>query len=265
MEFAKAVMNRVNGLGLLVLALAVLAGGCVTTQETVFTSPASPEAALERRVELARQYIGKGDWENAKRNLQLAQEVDPRNPEVHEAFALVYQSTGEFELAEEHFETAIRLNRDFSRARNNYAAFLYARERYRDAERQLEQVVKDSLYPARPNAFVNLGMCRLQLSDPAGAEEAFSRALTMDRANVIALLEMAQLRFEAGDLPSAGQYYGTYRTAVGQQSPRGLWLGIRLAQATRDRDAEASYILALSNLYPDSAEYRAYLETTGSE
>ena len=53
-----------------------------------------PDAALGKREALARQYIGVGDWENAKRNLELVQEVDPNNAEVLETFALGYQSTG---------------------------------------------------------------------------------------------------------------------------------------------------------------------------
>ncbi len=84
---------------------------------------------------------------------KLAYEIDPNNAEVHEAFALVYQSTGEFELAEESFKTAIRLDRKFSRARNNYAAFLYSQQRYEEAEKQLEYVVQDTLYKARPARF----------------------------------------------------------------------------------------------------------------
>ena len=138
-------------------------GGCVTTTESVFTEDASPEKTLERRVALARQYIGERNWEDAKRNLQLAVDIDPKNAEVYEAYALVYQSTGEYELAEESYKTAIKLQRDFSRARNNYAAFLFSRERYRDAEVQLEFVVNDTLYNARPNAFINLGLVRLKL------------------------------------------------------------------------------------------------------
>lgn len=235
--------------------------GCVTTTEGVFTDPPSPERALERRVELARQYIGEGDWENAKRNLKHAARIDDRNAEVHEAFALVYQSTGEKELAEDSYRKAIRLDRDFSRARNNYAAFLFAEGRYREAESQLEAVVSDSLYNARPRAFVNLGLCRLQLDKPAEAEEAFTRALAMERSNSIALLELAILRFEAGDVGAASRHYGAYRTVVRQQSPRGLLLGIRLARAQGDRNAESSHALALRNLYPDSPEYRTFQRT----
>ena len=251
-----------KGLRILVtLAVTVVLSACITTTDSVFTEKADPAKALERRVELARKYIGEGNWDDAKRNLKLAYEMDPNNAEVHEAFALVYQSTGEFELAEQSYKTAIKLDKNFSRARNNYATFLYSQQRYDEAASQLEYVVQDSLYKARPRAFVNLGLCRLQLFDSQGAEEAFRRALTMDRTNAIALLELAQLRFDAGDFRSAQSYYDTYRTVVRQQSARGLWLGIRIARENDDRDAEGSYALALANLYPKSVEYDAYKRT----
>ena len=242
-----------------------LLGGCITHTESVFTEEASPEKALERRVGLARQYIGEGNWEDAKRNLAMAAEIDPENAEVHEAFALVYQSTGEYELAEENFKRAIKLDKNFSRARNNYAAFLFSQSRYQEAEQQLEYVVRDTLYEARPRAFINLGLCRLQLFDKQGAEEAFVRALSMERNNSVALLETAVLRYEAGDYESAAQYYDRYRGTVRQQSARGLWLGVRLARAQGDLNAEGSYALALRNLYPDSPEYEAYKRTQQSD
>ncbi|WP_241505816.1 type IV pilus biogenesis/stability protein PilW [Parahaliea mediterranea] len=245
------------------VALLLALAGCVTQSETVFTDPPAPEKALKQRVELARQYIGEGDWDNAKRNLKQASKIDPNNAEVYEAFALVYQSTGETDLAEENFEKAIRIDRKFSRARNNYAAFLYGQQRYQEAEDQLEVVVKDSLYNARPKAFVNLGLCRLQLDDSAGAGEAFERALTMDGANRVARLELAELRFRDGDIDAAETHYGIYRAAVRQQSARGLWLGVRLAQARGDLNAEGSYSMALRNLYPQSPEFKAYQRTQG--
>ena len=109
-------------------------------------------------------------------------------------------------------------------------------------------------------AFVNLGLCWLQLEDDAGAEAAFTRALSMDRRNSVALLEMGFLRPEAGDTHEAARYHGAYRTVSPQQSPRGLLLGLEIADQTGDQDALGSYELALRNLYPDSAEYRAWME-----
>jgi type IV pilus assembly protein PilF len=258
MPFNRQVRAKISIVNLcLVLACAVLAG-CITTTESVFTEEASPSKALEKRLELARHYIGEGNWDAAKRNLEMATQVDSKNPEVYEAFALVYQSTGEFELAEENFRKAISLNGKFSRCRNNYAAFLYSQERYEEAEDQLEFVVKDTLYSGRPNAFVNLGLCKLKLFDTEGAEEAFVRALAMDKSNQIALLEVARIRYEAQDYSTARKYYDLYTRAVRQQSAAGLLLGIQLAKVNGDRDAEASYSMALRNLYPQSAEYQSY-------
>ena len=109
-------------------------------------------------------------------------------------------------------------------------------------------------------AFVNLGFCRLQLEDDAGAEVAFTRALLMDRRNLVALLELDYLRLGAGDTNEAARYHGTYRTVSPQQSPRGMLLGLEIADQRGDQDALGSYELALRNLYPSSAEYRAWME-----
>ena len=242
-----------------ILLATLFLGGCITTTEGGFTEEASPEKALVTRVSLARRYIGEGNWDAAKRNLELATQIDDNNAEVYGAFALLYQSTGEYELAEENFKKAIKLDKNCSRCRNNYAAFLYSQERYEEAEKQLNYVVKDTLYSGRPNAFVNLGLCRLKLFDTQGAEEAFVRALSMDRANQVALLELAQIRYDASDYSTANQFYATYRASAPRgQSPRGLLLGIRLARATGDQDTAASYALVLSSRYPNSAEYQAY-------
>ena len=121
-------------------------------------------------------------------------------------------------------------------------------------------MTEDTLCSGRPMAFVNLGLCRLQLEYSQGAEAAFSRALSMDRRDLVALLEMGFLRLEAGDTNESARYHGNYRTVSPQQSPRGLLLGLEIADQTGDRDALSSYELALRNLYPDSAEYRVWME-----
>lgn len=250
-----------NYLSLALLLLLVGLSGCVTETSGGAQLEADPVAALSRRVELARQYIGRGDWENAKRNLEIAANIDDRNAEVYEAFALVYQSTGENDLAEKNFERALRIDPKFSRARNNYAAFLFSQGRFEDAKPQFARVTEDSLYSGRPLAFINLGLSHLQLGNSAGAEAAFTRALRMDRTNALALLEMGYLKVRSGELAAAEQYYGVYKTVVRQQPPRGLILGLEIARAQGDKDAISSFELALENLYPDSRDYQRYLRS----
>ena len=250
-----------NYFPLALLLLLVGVSGCVTETTGGAQLEADPDAALSRRVELARQYIGRGDWENAKRNLEIAASIDDGNAEVYEAFALVYQSTGEDHLAEKNFERALRIDPQFSRARNNYAAFLFAQGRFEDAEPQFARVTEDSLYSGRPLAFINLGLSRLQLGDSAGAESAFTRPLRMDRTNALALLEMGYLKLRSNELATAEQYYGLYKTVVRRQSPRGLILGLEIARARGDKDAISSFELTLENLYPNSLDYQRYLRS----
>ena len=147
--------------GALCALLIASLSGCVTEYSGGSPMNADLEATLNKRVALARQYIGVGDWENAKRNLELAQEIDPENAEVFEAFALVYQSTGEFEMAESQFRAAFKADPTLSRARNNFATFLYSQGRFSEAESEFSAVTEDTLYSGRPMAFLNLGLCRL--------------------------------------------------------------------------------------------------------
>lgn len=254
----RTTIRRILTAAFIAFSFATMLAGCITSGGSVFTADASPEAALRTRVQLARSYIGEQNWEDAKRNLAIARDIDPDNPEVAEAFALVYQSTGEYELAEEDFKRAIAGKKEFSRARNNYAAFLYSQARYQEAEDQLEVVIKDTLYESRPQAFINLGLCRVRLDKPDEAREAFVRALTMDRGNRIALLELANIEYEAGNWRLAERYMDNFKGISRSMPPRALWLGVRIYHELDDQDAQASFGLALRNLYPTSAEFQAY-------
>ena len=232
--------------------------GCVTTEESSYSSRSTEKNALEQRLTLARRYIGDSNWDDAKRNLKLAMEIRPNDPEVYEVYALFHQSTGEHDLAEEYFLESIKLRPDFSRARNNYAAFLYMQNRYEEARVQLLEVTSDALYSARPQAFINLGMCQLNLDDRAGAKRSFKKALLMDSDNVLALVEMGHIAYEQGELKEAWRYFETQRSSVTRQSSRALWLGIIVSRKLGDLDSEASLSLMLKSLYPDSMEYQVY-------
>lgn len=244
--------------GFLCIALILLAG-CVTQTRGGFSENADPDKALAYSVQLARSYIRDGRWEAAKRHLKKALELDERSADVHEALGLVFQNTGEFERAEMHFTQALELGGETqSRVRMNYAAFLYQMQNYAKAAQLLEQVVEDSLYMKRADAYVSLARCYIKLERLQDAEAAYKRAYLMNRANVALMLEMAEVYFLLQDYPSAQQYYNQFRQNVRQQPARALWLGIQLARKFNDQNALSSYALALKSLYPTSKEYLEY-------
>ena len=239
-------------------------GGCITTTTGGFTEEASPQKALEERVSAGAQYIGEGNWEGAKRNLQLAIEIDPNNAEVYEAFALVYQSTGEYELAEENFKKALKLDKKCLALPQQLRGLSVQPGALRRGRGAAGNGGQGYLVFRSPQRICKPGLVSAKLFDPQGAEEAFVRALAMDRTNQNCPVGTGHIRFDAQDY--AKPTSTTILTSVSrQQSARALWLGIRLAQAKGDRDAEASYALALSSRFPKSAEYQAYKRTRQSD
>lgn len=241
---------------LLPLLLAVLVQGCVTTTTSSFK--ADKKAEVQYRVEAATGYLQKGDTERAVAQLRRALELEPNDPAIHDTLAQVFWKTGEYELAEEHFRKALAADPKYSRARNNYAAFLYERGDARGAIRELEIVVSDTLYDGRAAAFANLGRAYEKVGDTAKAEEVLVRAVKMDVRQYPAMLTLAEINYGRGEYQVAGRYYEQFRRAAPRQTPRSLLLGIRLARLSGDHDAEASYSLQLKSMYPDSAEYREF-------
>ena len=117
-------------------------------------------------------------------------------------------------------------------------------------------VTSDVLYSARPEAFVNLGMCQRKLDDLENAEKSFKKALLMDPDNVLALVELGHLAYDQGKVIEARRYFEALRNSEVLQSPRALWLGVIIARKQGDLDLEASMSLKLKSLYPDSSEYQ---------
>jgi type IV pilus assembly protein PilF len=254
---------RIKGITVLARAVVVLLAlillpGCVTTKSSGFASKADNQKAIDTSLQLARSYISQGNWGQAKRHLQYVEQKDSNNPETLEALALVFQNTGELEMAERYYERSIRIAPNVPRVRNNYAAFLYARGRYSEAASQLERVVTDLLYDKRVESFVNLGRCYLKLDELEKAAAAFKRAFLMQGDDANVLMALAEVYYRMGRFAESQRYYEAFRSKNPNQSASALWLGIRLADKFDDKNTHASFALALKNLYSKSEEYLLY-------
>lgn len=245
------------GKGVIALAAVMVLSACVTEQKG---SLADDQKALQYTTQLARNYVRDGKWEAAQRNLKVAQEIDPDNPEVNELMAMVFANTGEMELADQYYRKAIGTAKsdEKSRIRNNYAAFLFGLQKYSQAADQLEDVVSDVVYSNRAMAFLNLGRCYIQLQKYDQAKTALDRAYQFNQTDPLLLLELTDVYYRQQQYAKAQQFYDQFRKMVNTQSARSLWLGIQLAAQFGDSNAIASYGLVLKNLYPKSQEYLDY-------
>lgn len=220
----------------------------------------SRQSALKDYASLAMGYLQEGRREHALRAIKRGQEIDKNDAGILNALALFYYSDNELKLADETYRRAMRSNPKDTATLLNYGAFLYEQKRLDEACSVLKRAADDPLYANRHLAFMNYGICLRERKQYAEAEEAFKRSLANNARNYRVLLEMADLKFEQGEFPQARQYFETYSKRVTQQTPRSVWLGVRLMYALGEYDQSESYALFLRNQYPNSAEYRAYLD-----
>ncbi len=170
----------------------------------------------------------------------------------------VFQLEGENDAAEQYFRKSIKLDPDYSLARNNFGAFLFVQKRYEEAAAQLRKASEDRIYARRSQVFENLGMCYKELGRRGEAEEAFTRSIQLNPSQSRALLEMTDIRFQQQNYVEAQSFYSRYNKAA-RQNARSLWLGIQLARVFGSEDEVASFALLLKNIFPASDEYKAYL------
>jgi type IV pilus assembly protein PilF len=249
---------RATGKAALLIIGVLLLAACVTeTEHSVYTKEVTTDSAVKSHVDAAMEYLSAGDTENAIRHLKNAYERDPKSPVVHNGLALAFQMSGEKELAETHYKAALRVDRKMTMAHNNYGVFLYSEGRYPEACKQMRLVIKDTLYDGRANAFQNLGRCELKLGNVEAAEEAFERAVAINRMHAPAMLELADINMLQGEYVKAQDYYKAYKV-MAEQNARSLYIGIQLADYFDEEDKRASYALALKNMYPHSEEYIRY-------
>ena len=247
----------ITAAGVMTLAL----WGCAP-QQNARNLPSDSPASLN--VELAKAYIGEGDYSQALVKLDRALAQVPDYAQAHGTMAVLRWKLGELDKAERSFREAVRLAPDDSLVRNNFGAFLCERERFDEAEQQFVEALKNPLYGAPEHAYTNAGLCALRQPDLEKAERYFRAALQQEPKFAPALLQMARISLEQGRYLQARAYLQRYN-AVAPLNPTSLWLAVRAVRHLGDRGAAARYALRLKSMFPDSEETRLLLKMEADE
>lgn len=243
--------------------ICVSLGACVTNTDSP-VKKVDTQKALESNVKLGMAYLEKGNRDAALRSFDKALEFDSRSSEAHLGLALVHQLNGEDEIAEAAFKMAMKGRADFSRSTVlfSYGKFLLEQNRLKEAMKYFDKVSGDLSYPSRAQAFYFKGLTAMKMEDLAAAKGAFEYALNLNSGLSAAAMELAAIAFAERDYPQAKTYLSLF-VKNSRHTPRSLWLGIRIERVFGNADQEASYALALRNLYPYSREYLEYKRLIG--
>jgi len=232
--------------------------GCITTMDKP-KAQADTEQALEANIKLGMTYLQQNKREGAVRSFTKALELDKNSAEAYLGMALIHQLNGEVKESEASFKKALKSRIDFSRAsiEFSYARLLLEQQRIDEAMKYFQAAGGDFSYPGRPEAMLNVGRCALILDDKIRAKGAFEHSLNLDPRQAQAALELAEMAFNERNYSEAKRYLDIFG-GVTRHTSRSLWLGIRIERIFGNKDKEASYALALKNLYPYSKEYLDY-------
>lgn len=255
-------MKRTRSMILAACSLLLLSACVTETTNPVFNVERSDAEALDNYLQLAVGYLEENDLVSAKRHLNNAARIDSNNSEMFATWGLIYAREGEIDLADEYFRRALRVNSNNSKARNNYAAYLFAQNRIQDAYEQLERVVSDTDYPQRSQAFENMGIAALRLNRMDDAERAFTRAMQLNPNQLRSALELTAINLDREDVLQARAYWRNYLTLIQfyrvGHNPRSLLVGARLEQALQNETNARQYGELLRTNFPESSEYALF-------
>jgi type IV pilus assembly protein PilF len=241
-----------------VLAIALVLSACAATQEQQAADDRLKRAA-KANAQLGVAYMREGDLETAEGKLQKAIEQDPDSVRAHDAIAVLYGRIEKNELAEKHFKKALSLKPDDSRTQNNYGLFLCQTGAYLKAEEYFNKAASNPLYSGRTAALTNAGVCANKIPDAEKAEQYFRTVLEIDPYYTPALLNMVSTTYEQGNYMSARGYLQRYEQ-VAPYSAESLWLGVRVEDALKDRNASGRYGLLLKNNFSDTTQAKSLQE-----
>jgi type IV pilus assembly protein PilF len=226
---------------------------------------ASDQTAGEKRasirIQLAVGYYQQGKYEIALDEVKQALAADPAYADAYGLRALIYTSMGQYPLAEENYQQALRLRPNDPEFSNNFGSFLcQSVNRPAEAMRYFDAALKNPTYQTPLSALVNAGVCSIKNRNNDAAERYLLEALRLNPGLPTVNTGLARVYYERRDLERAGFFINRLiETAKPDTlSADALWLAMRIKRKAGDRTQEASLAAQLRRRFPGSPEYAAF-------
>ena len=181
--------------------------------------------------------------------------MDPHNPEIHGAMALLDERLGKDKDADKEFRTALELDSHDPAMLNNYAVFLCSHGRADEGVRYFEQAASNPLYPTPWAAYTNAGVCCVRCIVMPKPRSASTRALRANPAYSEAVYQAWISDFQQHKLPDARFRIDVFLLTT--STPDLLLLACRIAQAQNDAVAQQRYAARLAQEFPNSDQAHA--------
>lgn len=247
----------------LLALLAVLAGLAGPAAAQVTEVSQATEAA-HVNVRLAMEYMKQGQLTVARQKIEKALEQSPRDVTVQLGAGLVYERLLEPQRAEKHFRQALRADARSPEAQNALGAFMCRNGDLKRGQQMFLDAARNPLYRTPEVAYTNAGVCARAANEPERAEQYLRQALAVAPAYTEALIQLAGVARDRGNLLQARAFLQRYLAAA-PASAESLLLAHQVELGLGDKAAAAEFAERLRKQFPGSPQIRGLDRPPGDE
>lgn len=234
------------------LALALSLAGCASGFDKRNDVPEG-ESPADLYVDLATEYIQRGQLDTALARAQQAVAADRKSPRARYILAIVYERLGDRKQAQREFAEAVERAPKNPDYRNAWGAVLCADGQYDAGLREIQTALADPLYQGPEVALMNAADCSRRAGRRGDVERYLRQALERNPNFAPALLELSKLAYQRGDYQSARSLMTRY-SRTGEVSAAALLLAARIERQLGNTTLARTLEQALRNRYPNSPE-----------
>lgn len=169
----------------------------------------SDKKAAELYLQLGSSQLDKGHAPLALKSLRLALKEDPENPMIYNQLGITYFILKQPTEAIQHFEYALKLNPQFTEARNNLARSYIEVGNSSVARSHLHLVLKDLTYIGVAKAQMNYGLSYFKEQNYTVAIQYFQKSIRIEKDNCLAYYYYGRSLYELQDYRSALPVFDT--------------------------------------------------------
>lgn len=240
-------------LGLAPVLLVSGCGGGEAKRAAAGTGPDPKESPADLYVELAAEYLRRGQLDAALDRAVYALEQDRKSPRAHYMLAIVQQQLGRTAEAERAFAEAVRMDPDNPDYRNAWGAVLCRQGRYEEALREIERAGNDPLNQNAAMAFMNAADCAGRARRTGQVDGYLRAALGRDPNFPPALLALAERDYERGSYQEARERMLRYGR-LAPPTPAALLLAARIERKLGKADNARVLENMLRERFPNAPE-----------
>jgi tetratricopeptide (TPR) repeat protein len=186
---------------------------------------------VEAWVNLGYVELGRGNFEQARRDFLRARDLNQDIATPHHALGLLAEEQGRGAEAEEHYRAALKVDPGFAPSRANLGLRLFARGQYENAREQFERLIE--VAPEVIEGWIGEAETLRQLGRPAQAEDVVARAVRrFGDAPALRLLRARQ-QVERGDWIEAEALLAPLAGSTDRARAGAAWAWIAIARIGR--------------------------------